>query len=408
MNWDNEGQLQVYGSDGNEILAKEVVAVVIAPGASTSSNSNRSGSSAPVCGGNYTPAAYLDNDTAHSINNSDIATGKFILPHEHRDANGNVTVLSNDQFVYITRQDIWTVIQKRIAREAKQCLDDYATTSNEKYPWAVPLATPTDFSPLIMGENDTLFGRLPTRPNIQTEDTPSDIVDMQEKFAELWVALAIFKANKTAANRDAMRDKADDAKDAADDVKNNYNGTALEDPADDLKDAADDAKDNLNTSSSNSDIADITDDIVDAANDFVDAMTSEFDQADGMQDVWPNSCTLFSSTHWDNWKDLVFYQVADGFKPSPPSTPSCGDCLSINGSAHNAPDSGSYRAIIVVTGKKLTANRSTNTLSDYMEADNQLPRNDSTEPYKTYRVTDANYKNNNDLVLCLDDEVNCQ
>lgn len=409
MNWDNTGKLKVYSADGNEIAPDEIVAVVIAPGSVSPTNSpaqDRSGTVAPICGGNYTPAAYLDNDTIHNINNSDIATGKFILPHEHRDANGNVTLSVNDQFVYITRQDIWTAIQKRIAREAQKCLDDYAVTSGDKYPWAVPVSTPTAFSPLIMGEYNTRFGRLSTRPSVQTESTPPMIVTMQAKFDELWTALAVFAASKTSANLTAMQTKASAAKNAADTVKDSYNGTPLENPASNLKNAADDAKDNLNTSSSDADIAAIQQDIVNAANAFTSAMTVAFSQASGMANTWPASCTLFSSAQWEHWKDLTFYQVADGFKPG--SAASCGNCLSVEGGGHNFAGSGTYRATVIVAGKKLTANRVTSNVDEYLDGDNLLPRNDSTKPYKTYRITDAAYQSVNDLVLCLDGKVNCQ
>jgi type II secretory pathway pseudopilin PulG len=107
MNWDTNGQLQTYGPDGT-LLANQVVAVIIAPGAAQSGQ-NRSDPStppvAPVCGGNYTTANYLDNDTVYTINNSDVATGKFI-----RGTSGGSV---NDQFVYITRADIWNAVQKR-------------------------------------------------------------------------------------------------------------------------------------------------------------------------------------------------------------------------------------------------------------------------------------------------------
>lgn len=405
MNWDNTGKLHVFSAEGNEIAANEIVALVIAPGTVTSSAQDRSGNTAPICGGNYTASAYLDNDTLHAINNAAIATGSFILPHQHRDANGNITVQSNDQITYITRQDIWTAIQRRIAKEAKTCLDDYAASSGGKYPWAVPVSTSTLFTPFITGEYNTRFGRLPTRPSIQTEATPADITQMQQKFSELWLALETFKANKTSANHSAMRNKADAAKNAADNVKNNYDNTPLENPADALKDAAGNAKDNLNISSSNTQINAIQQTILNAANNFVAALASEFSQASGMANTWPGSCTLFSSTRWESWRNLLFYQVADGYKPG--SGASCGNCLSVEGGGHNAAGSGSYRAAVIVAGKQLTANRTPANLGDYLEADNQLPRNDSTKPYKTYHVTDSDYRINNDLVLCLDGRVNC-
>jgi len=421
MNWDNTGRLKIFSAEGTEMAPDEIVAVVIAPGSVSATNNpaqGRSGTYAPICGGNYTPAAYLDNDTIHNINNSDIATAKFILPHEHRDVNGNVTVSVNDQFVYITRQDIWTAIQKRIAREAKKCLDDYAVTSAGKYPWAVPVSSSTTYSQLFRNEgaNNTLFGRLPKDPSVQLVSTPAMITTMQSKFDALWPALATFAANKTWGNWSDMRSKADAAKNAANDVKDYYDGwpqniPVLMNTADGLKDAADDARDTLTIWSSAAYIASIQQDIVDAANAFTSAMTVAFPQASGMANTWPASCTLFSSAHWEHWKDLVFYQVASGYRPKNTSA-SCGSsCLSVEGGGHSLAGSGSYRATVIVAGKKLTANRVTSNIGDYLDADNLLPlppSGDSTKPFKTHRITDAAYQSVNDFVLCLDGKVNCQ
>lgn len=410
MNWDNTGKLKIFSAEGTEMAADEIVAVVIAPGPVSTTNTpaqDRSGTYAPICGGNYTPAAYLDNDTLHSINNSAIAAGMFILPHEHRNASGSVTLSINDQFVYITRQDIWAAIQKRIAREAKKCLDDYAATSANNYPWAVPVSSPTAFAPLIMGEYNTLFGRLPTRPSVQLVATPARITTMQSRFDKLWTALAIFAASKTSANLSDMQTKASAAKSAADTVKDYYDHTPLENPARSLKDAADNARDNLHTYSSAATIAAAQQDIVNAANAFINTLPVMFSQASGMANTWPASCTLFSSAYWEHWKGLVFYQIAYGYRPKN-SGASCGNCLSVEGGGHNLSGSGSYRATVIVAGKNLLANRSTSTLGDYLEADNLLPRNDSTKPYKTHRITDAAYQTVNDFVLCLDGKVNCQ
>ncbi len=157
MNWDTNGKLQAFSSDGALITSSDnqAVAVIFAPGA-TQSGQNRSGTSAPVCGGNYTVTNYLDNDTAHSINNSDIATGKFIQPHEHRDINGNVILSINDKMLFITRQDIWNAVQKRtdfqsnlqlLTRRVAECLADYGrhnsnpnNPDNKSLPWPASLA----------------------------------------------------------------------------------------------------------------------------------------------------------------------------------------------------------------------------------------------------------------------------
>lgn len=108
MNWDTAGQFQVYAADGT-LLASQVVAVIFAPGAPISGQSqNRTpDGSAPICGGNYTVANYLDAGTVNSVNfnNANIASGNFI----QGTSGGSI----NDQMVFITRQDIWNAVQNR-------------------------------------------------------------------------------------------------------------------------------------------------------------------------------------------------------------------------------------------------------------------------------------------------------
>lgn len=49
---------------------------------------------------------------------------------------------------------------------------------------------------------------------------------------------------------------------------------------------------------------------------------------------------------WTNWKDHLFYALADDFKPSSSFT-ACGTCLSVNGA-------GSYAAVVMFAGRKLS------------------------------------------------------
>ncbi len=407
MNWDNKGQLKMYDSNGAEISPDEVVALVISPGARTTNNSSRSGNDAPICGGNYDSAAYLDNDIEHMINNASISSAKFILPHEHRDTNGSVTLTTNDQFLTITRQDIWASVQARIAKEAKQCLDEYALHSGNKYPWAVPLETPTSFTPLMTGEYSTRFGRIPVRPSIQTDSTPSNIKNLQSTFAHLWTALITFSNNKNTSNLSILSSAASNAKNAADAVKDDYNETILETPARNLKNIAEDIRDNLTTSSSNSTLDAFQQSLTNSARTFTAAMADRFPQASGMSDTWPSTCELFISPQWDHWRDYLFYHVANGYKPG--SSASCSSsCLSAQQSNTAMPGSGKYQAIVVGAGKSLSnTTRVTNNLSDYLEADNRLPQNDSTKPYKTYRSSDGEFSANNDLILCLNGSTQC-
>lgn len=142
MNWDTNGQFQTYGSDGT-LLSNEVIAVVFAPGP-PQSGQDRSGTAAPVCGGKYTVASYLDN------NNSAIATGIFTQGTR----GGSV----NDQMIFITRQDLWNAIQKRtdfqnslnlMTQRVAECLANYGNynnvSSNNSLPWPAPLVL-SDYS----------------------------------------------------------------------------------------------------------------------------------------------------------------------------------------------------------------------------------------------------------------------
>lgn len=50
---------------------------------------------------------------------------------------------------------------------------------------------------------------------------------------------------------------------------------------------------------------------------------------------------------YDNWKDQLFYAIANAYRPSAGKPTSCGTCLTINGI-------GSYAAVVIFAGDKLT------------------------------------------------------
>ena len=110
MNWDNNGQFQVYASDGITLLTPtndQAVAVIFSPGTAVPGQ-DRSGTTAPVCAGNYTSSNYLD--TVGTINNASIsntagANSQFRI--------GDPALNTSDRLVYITKQDIWNAIKKR-------------------------------------------------------------------------------------------------------------------------------------------------------------------------------------------------------------------------------------------------------------------------------------------------------
>lgn len=50
-----------------------------------------------------------------------------------------------------------------------------------------------------------------------------------------------------------------------------------------------------------------------------------------MKNGWTASCNLNLGTWWNNWREMVFYAVADAYKPKPlPPLPACGACLTVN------------------------------------------------------------------------------
>ena len=168
MNWDTNGQFQIYAADGSTRLDRDdnqVVAVIIAPG-SAQTGQDRSGIDNTKCGNNYTASAFLDNDSVHGFNNADILTGKFIQTN----LSGNV----NDQIMPITRNDIWRAIQKRsdfnatlqlLTQRIAECVADYGNNNpavnglaNLSLPWPAVLA--------------------PTSPNYGSNDKYNDKSDL--------------------------------------------------------------------------------------------------------------------------------------------------------------------------------------------------------------------------------------
>ncbi len=404
MNWDTPGQLHVYDSNGNEISPGEIVAVVIAPGAPLNNNSSRTGNSAPTCGGNYTAAAYLENDAPHLIDNGDIAAGKFILPHEHRDANGNITSAVNDQFVFITRRDIWDTIQKRVARQAKRCLDDYAADAANlyhKYPWAAKLDDTTT-APNRSGTQDVRFGRFPDMPSVATAGgglsglTPVQISDLRSKIQAVQDALNAYIAGTGYLS--TLRNKGDNLKDFARDAPY-YQSTT--DPAR----AAGIYADNCTGLSCTATLQNM--------------LTSAFNSLNGGDSTMPGSwdsipsCQqLVNSAYWSAWRDWVFLQIADGFQPGGAGTCTVGStCLAISGSGNLNGGSGSYHAVIAVAANAMAGqNRSiTGTISNFLEGANKTGKTDlpSTTTFETYRNTDPTYATVNGLALCLDDKNEC-
>jgi hypothetical protein len=131
------GTITVKGADGTTLPApvNPVVAVIIAPGAPLTGQ-DRSNAGSTVCGGNTTASYYLD--TAQGVNNS---TGN-VSGSNYTFIAGATSDTFNDRLIYITAEDLYGPVRKRIADElagvgtpGNTGLRKYYV-DNQVYPWA--------------------------------------------------------------------------------------------------------------------------------------------------------------------------------------------------------------------------------------------------------------------------------
>jgi len=131
------GTITVKGANGTTLPApvNPAIVVVIAPGAPLTGQ-DRSNASSTVCGGNTTASNYLD--TAQGVNNS---TGN-VSGSNYTFIAGAASDTFNDRLIYITAEDLYGPVRKRIADElagvgtpGNTGLRKYYV-NNQVYPWA--------------------------------------------------------------------------------------------------------------------------------------------------------------------------------------------------------------------------------------------------------------------------------
>ncbi len=247
------------------------VAVIIAPGAAiirqtTGSPQERSASGINTSS-NYLDVATLNGITHDNQSFTDLSSTSGFIQGDIRHSNGDWIL--NDKLLAISQDQLMSAVQKRVAAELKQCLNEYASADGSfgRYPWAAKLdpASPVSYD----DTSGVTFGRIPDNP---FDTTLSD---------------------------------------------SNYQ----------------------------------------------------------MNDTWMGNCNINSNSGWWlNWKELVFYGLADAYKPIP--TPNvaaiCGTCLTLSPS-----DTGSDKRFVVIVAGKKVAGQSRNNSSDkgspanYLEGGNQ-------------------------------------
>ena len=134
INSDTAGTLKLYAADGTTLLTpsgEELAAVIFAPGAPLSGNTDRATKPDE-------PTSYLD--TANGINNAH-AAGPFIAGPV-KDLEGNL--IGNDVLIGISARELIAAVELRALKEAQNGLAAYkeATSSGGKFPRPAPYDGP--------------------------------------------------------------------------------------------------------------------------------------------------------------------------------------------------------------------------------------------------------------------------
>ncbi|TAN83711.1 MAG: hypothetical protein EPN14_02990, partial [Gallionella sp.] len=120
INSDTQGQLSIAGN----VSLGNIAAIVFAPGAPLAAQVRGTADA-------NTLSNYLEGDNANGDN--------VHAAHMASD-------IFNDSLLGIGADQIFQIVEKRIAREAKACLDNYAAASGGKYPWAAPVTDTAAYS----------------------------------------------------------------------------------------------------------------------------------------------------------------------------------------------------------------------------------------------------------------------
>jgi type II secretory pathway pseudopilin PulG len=376
--------LTVLDSATGATLESGVIAIVFSPGAPLNSQTRSpSDNNATNAIPNYLEADNANlNTTFQTSNNNQVPAP---------------TTIVNDRLLTIRSSNLFPPVERRIAREVKACLDNYAampvsTNGNAaglRYPWAAPVGDATS-SPGINGNYTGVygkyFGRVPAQPNIDTSSNPAST--LMTALNTLQATEGAFNTSSSSANNTALQNAANTVLNLKNSVSNVSSTTINQAGAYGIYFA------NGSTSYSTA-----TSYLTSATN----ALKNSDDLDLSMSISWPATCTILnnpSSYFWTAWKNMVFYQMAKYYQPG--SSASFGVPLTINGS-------GTYRATALIARAAINSTQfsarsspGTNPPTPYLEGINPHSGSTPTNTFVTYSTSDPNYSTVNDLVLCLD------
>ncbi len=352
----------------------------------------------------FAPGPALDGQLRSTVQENDSA--QFL---EGENANGDQvfsrqfrSAIFNDQAIAITRGMLFPLVERRVLREVRACLDEYAALSGGKYPWASPFNEVR-----YWGMWQTRFGRLPLQPNpLLTAGSDSTVAFVQAAVG-VQVALNNYAASNNGTSRAALSSAASQMQSAQ---------TAAVDPIDSnlrqLGQQAADLATSLAKKTSSAGAAVIQaqiNSLQGTLNQLRSALSSAGLTDPAMALGWGPRCTVFASGYWESWRNLLFYQLAEGMGPG--EAASCGTgCLRISGGS--PAQEGSFPAVVISAGAALATQNHANSadVTAYLEGVNQhAPADHPPLNFVTYSVQQvAAFQQVNDQVLCVDGGVKCR
>lgn len=439
LNEDSNGLFQVFASDGTTLKTLQLtggtpetraVAVIIAPG-KMFPNQNRTPESSggvEICGGNYTASNYLETNVAGFGDTADTIK-EFFTAQDTLAQDSNKTNKINDKVAYITREEIWEAIRKRsdfyktmkcFTQIAANCVAAYVktntnfATSDKRLPWAAPMdlndyRDDTQYDddntlsagrlPNIVGDSNIKIGKtVPTVPNYLIVDpdsgdpTPPTECNFSAIQSSELTDCQIFFKRITYCNPNSINPN--------DKIWCDEEQLTTAERSDTTFNYAYFYSTSVNTRCSQDNP--------------VPALTTvEETQCATIRQI-KNSNRAIKTFRplWNNWKDHLFYAVANAYKPSatppiPPNLPcSTANCLQF------VPRTGTTEkcaAVVVFAGKRLANQNARNApppvtdadtkkdFRNYLEGDNATHGNGR---YQQLGISDQF----NDIVYCIKGE----
>ena len=353
LNSDTLGTLNISGN----VTATDIVAVIFAPGR-------------PLNG--QTRSTANENTYAHYLE-SVVASSHYQKLTPNDQADGAATY--NDQMVFITYGDLMPLVEQRIAREARSCLEAYASAHGDRYPWA---ADTTNLS-YPYSQSNILFGHFPEYQ--QPGTSVSNFIDSLSEFQSAVAACANGTGNSATliSTGSTLKNLAEYLKDHQ--PSSPPMSTSITSPA---ESAGDKAKDE-NVTCANIQADPVNNAIQVRLNQTTSALSSLTPDFS-----WPTNCTITGADYWPYWKGQLFYQIDSNYKPG-----GAGGTGSIR--INNI---GNYRAAVALSRKALpTQVRNPSDITTYLETPNTQLLSTDTD-FETYHLNSNPLVN--DLVLCLD------